>query len=107
MKTHVIIGASSGIRQQLAKMLAEAGDRVIGNFNKTEPKFEHPNISYHQFDVLDSEDKIKANADRHPLKKIGNIEDIAGMAAYLLSDQAAWITGQVMHVDGGMSAIKG
>lgn len=57
--------------------------------------------------LLSSDDKKKANADRHPLKKIGAPEDIAEMAAFLLSEKASWITGQIIHVDGGMSAIKG
>ncbi|MEQ9064478.1 MAG: SDR family oxidoreductase [Vicingaceae bacterium] len=56
--------------------------------------------------LLSSEEKKSANAQRHPLKKIGQATDIAEMASFLLSDKAAWITGQVMHVDGGMSKIK-
>lgn len=56
--------------------------------------------------LLNSEDKKAANAQRHPLKKIGRPEDIAEMAAFLLSDKAAWISGQIMHVDGGMSNLK-
>ncbi|NRB48462.1 MAG: SDR family oxidoreductase [Saprospiraceae bacterium] len=56
--------------------------------------------------LLNSEDKKAANAQRHPLKKIGTPEDIAEMAAFLLSDKSAWISGQVMHVDGGMSNLK-
>ncbi|GAB2784594.1 SDR family oxidoreductase [Rhabdobacter roseus] len=55
---------------------------------------------------LNSEEKKKANAQRHPLKTIGTPRHIADMAAFLLSDQAAWVTGQVLHVDGGMSRIK-
>ena len=56
--------------------------------------------------LLNSDDKKAANAQRHPLKKIGTPEDIAEMAAFLLSDKSAWISGQVMHVDGGMSNLK-
>ncbi len=56
--------------------------------------------------LLNSDDKKAANAQRHPLKKIGQPKDIAEMAAFLLSDKAAWISGQVMHVDGGMSNLK-
>jgi enoyl-[acyl-carrier-protein] reductase (NADH) len=31
---------------------------------------------------------------------------MANMAAFLLSEKAAWITGQIFHVDGGLSAIR-
>ena len=56
--------------------------------------------------LLNSEDKITANADRHPLKKVGTPEDIANTASFLLSEQSSWITGQVLSVDGGISSIK-
>lgn len=56
--------------------------------------------------LLSSDEKKEANAQRHPLKKIGQPEDIAEMAAFLLSDKASWISGQVLHVDGGMSSLK-
>jgi NAD(P)-dependent dehydrogenase (short-subunit alcohol dehydrogenase family) len=55
---------------------------------------------------LNSEDKKQANAQRHPLKKIGSTQDIADGAAFLLSGQSSWITGQILAIDGGMSAIK-
>ena len=41
-----------------------------------------------------------------PKNKIGEAEDIASMANFLLSEHAKWVTGQIIHVDGGMSAIK-
>lgn len=56
--------------------------------------------------LLSNEDKKEANAQRHPLKKIGQPEDIAEMAAFLLSAKSSWITGQVFHLDGGISTIK-
>jgi len=56
--------------------------------------------------LLNTDEKKAANAQRHPLKKIGTASDIANMAAFLLSENASWITGQIMHVDGGMSTIK-
>ena len=40
------------------------------------------------------------------MRRFGNAGDIAAMAQFLLSDKASWITGQVLHVDGGASAIK-
>ena len=56
--------------------------------------------------LLNTPEKKEANALRHPLKKIGTPENIADLAAFLLSDNASWITGQIIHADGGMSAIK-
>lgn len=54
---------------------------------------------------LNSEAKMERSAERHPLKKVGEPEDIAQMAQFLLSDNSKWITGQVFHVDGGMSTL--
>ena len=56
--------------------------------------------------LLASEEKRKASADRHPLKRIGRPQEIAGTAAHLLSDTGAWITGQVIPIDGGMSTLR-
>jgi 3-oxoacyl-[acyl-carrier protein] reductase len=41
-------------------------------------------------------------AAAYPLKRLGVPEDIGGVAAFLLSDQAAWITGQNLVIDGGL-----
>lgn len=57
--------------------------------------------------LLSSEEKREANAIRHPLQRFGSAEDIASIASFLVSDKSTWLTGQIIHVDGGMSAIKG
>jgi NAD(P)-dependent dehydrogenase (short-subunit alcohol dehydrogenase family) len=56
--------------------------------------------------LLNTDQKREANAMRHPLKKTGTPENIADMAEFLLSEKGSWITGQVFHVDGGMSSLK-
>lgn len=56
--------------------------------------------------LLSTDQKREANAERHPLKRIGTAEDMAQAAAFLLSQNASWISGQILHVDGGMSSIK-
>ena len=56
--------------------------------------------------LLNTEQKVEANALRHPLKRIGKVTDIAEMACFLLAEKSSWITGQIIHVDGGMSTIK-
>lgn len=56
--------------------------------------------------LLENDVKRDAANKRHPLNRVGTPDDIAGMAAYLLSDQASWITGQIIGVDGGMGSLK-
>lgn len=56
--------------------------------------------------LLSTDEKREANAQRHPLKRIGTADDIAQTAAFLLSEKSSWITGQILHVDGGMSTLK-
>lgn len=43
-------------------------------------------------------------APMHPLGRAGTPQDIAGVTAFLLSPEGRWITGQLLHTDGGFSA---
>ena len=56
--------------------------------------------------LLNTPEKLKSAADRHPLKRVGTADDAAAMAAFLLSSDASWITGQVIGVDGGLSRLR-
>ena len=56
--------------------------------------------------LLADDKRRNASADRHPLKRIGNPEDIAAAVVYLLDEKSSWITGQVLGVDGGLSKLK-
>ncbi len=42
-----------------------------------------------------------------PLPRVGEVEDVANLALFLLSDAASWITGQVINVDGGQMLRRG
>src|SRR5262245_17151797 len=53
---------------------------------------------------LQDENAKKILESTFPLRRIGEPDDIAGAVAYLSSDDARWITGSVMMVDGGLSA---
>jgi 3-oxoacyl-[acyl-carrier protein] reductase len=56
--------------------------------------------------LLNTPEKIEASSKRHPLNSIGQPEDIAALAAFLLSKEAAFITGQIYGVDGGIGSVK-
>ncbi len=56
--------------------------------------------------LLSNEATATAIAAMHPLPRIGEADDIAKLAAFLLSTDASWITGQVISVDGGRSTLR-
>ena len=50
-----------------------------------------------------TEEQKKNILSQIPLNKFGNVEDIANTALFLASENSNYITGQVIHIDGGMA----
>ncbi len=99
---HSLVGASKGAVEGLTRSLAAELAPAI-RVNCIAPSLTDTPLAEA---LLNSDAKREANAKRHPLQRVGQSEDIAEMAAFLLGDKSTWITGQVMHVDGGMSSVK-
>ena len=49
----------------------------------------------------------KVLEERQPLNRIGDPEDVSNAALFLASDEAKWITGTILNIDGGKSASEG
>lgn len=99
---HSLISSSKGAIEGLTKALsAEFAPNI--RVNCIAPSITDTPLASK---LLSTEEKKDANAKRHPLQKIGSAEDIAQTAKFLLSNQSKWITGQILHVDGGISSIK-
>lgn len=99
---HTQVAASKGALEGFGKALAAELAPAV-RVNLVAPSLTNTPLSEK---MLNTEAKIEQNANRHPLKRIGQPDDIAGMAAFLLSEKSSWITGQVFNVDGGMSSLK-
>jgi NAD(P)-dependent dehydrogenase (short-subunit alcohol dehydrogenase family) len=57
--------------------------------------------------VLDSPELSADYAAATPLPRVGEVDDIAALATFLLGDASTWITGQVVNVDGGQMLRRG
>ena len=55
---------------------------------------------------LNNEAKLEKAQARHPLQQVGSAKNIAQMAAFLLGEESQWMTGQILHVDGGIGDLK-
>jgi NAD(P)-dependent dehydrogenase (short-subunit alcohol dehydrogenase family) len=102
MPFHASIAGAKGAVEGLTRSLAaELAPRI--RVNAIAPSLTDTPLAS---SLLASEEKRQAAAERHPLKRIGSPQDMARLAVFLLSDAAGWITGQVLHADGGMSALR-
>jgi NAD(P)-dependent dehydrogenase (short-subunit alcohol dehydrogenase family) len=99
---HAQVAISKGAIEGLTRSLAAEFAPTI-RFNAIAPSLTNTPLAEK---LLSSLEKIEANGQRHPMKRIGSPEDIAEVTCFLLSDKSSWITGQILHVDGGMSALK-
>tara|TARA_R110002050_G_scaffold18770_3_gene54505 strand:+ start:651 stop:1346 length:696 start_codon:yes stop_codon:yes gene_type:complete len=96
-----ISGAKGAIEGLTRSLAAEYAPKI--RFNAIAPSLTDTPLAAN---LLSNEKKREANAERNPLKLIGEAQDIANMVTFLLAKDSRWVTGQVMAVDGGMRAIK-
>jgi NAD(P)-dependent dehydrogenase (short-subunit alcohol dehydrogenase family) len=102
MPFHASIASAKGAIEGLTKSLAaELAPKI--RVNAIAPSLTDTPLASK---LLSSEEKKKAAADRHPLKKVGTPKELASLTAFLLSDESGFISGQVIGADGGLSTLK-
>lgn len=103
MSFHASIAASKSAVEGLAKSLAAEYASSKIRFNVVAPSLTDTPLAAA---LLSTEEKKEAAAKRHPLQVIGRPIDSAAMACFLLKEEAQFITGQVIGVDGGMGSLR-
>lgn len=101
MPFHTSVAAAKGAIEGFAKALAAEYAPKI-RVNVIAPSLTDTPLADK---FLNNETKQEKSAERHPLKRFGKPEDSAQMASFLLSEKSSWISGQIFHVDGGMSTL--
>lgn len=102
MPFHALVAATKGAVEGMSRALAAELAPIV-RVNCIAPSLTDTPLAS---SLLGSPEKREGGAQRHPLKRIGTPEDLAAMAYFLLSQESSWITGQVLHVDGGISSLR-
>ncbi len=94
---YAVYSASKGAVDQITRVLAkELGERQI-TVNAVSPG----PVDTELFRDGKTKEQVQEMAQMAALKRIGNVNDIADVVSFLASDDARWITGQTIHVNGG------
>ena len=102
MPYHASIAASKGAIEGLTKTLAAEWAPKV-RVNCVAPSLTDTPLAAR---LLSSDERREVSAQRHPLKRVGTVSDISEAVCFLLSEKSGWMTGQILGVDGGISALK-
>lgn len=102
MPFHSSVAASKGALEGLTRSLAaELSPNV--RVNCIAPSVTDTPLASR---ILSSDEKKEASGKRHALNRVGTANEVAKLATFLLTDESSWMTGQIIGLDGGMSAIR-
>lgn len=102
MNFHSVVASTKAAIEGLTRSLAAEYAPKI-RFNALAPSLTKTPLAQ---SLIQNPERASQIAEKHPLKRLGEPSDIAQLAVFLLSNKSSWITGQIIHADGGMSSIR-
>lgn len=103
LSNHETIGAAKAAIVGMTRSAAATGAPKGIRVNAVAPGMTRTPLTQ---GITSNEIALKASTAFHPLGRIGEPEDVASAILWLLSDESAFVTGDVIAVDGGLSSIK-
>jgi len=103
LSNHEAISAAKAGIEGFARSAAATYAKDNLRVNVIAPSIMDSNMSQK---ILSSDSAKELSKNMHPISKIGDADDILPVIKWLLSPDARWVTGQTIHVDGGLSTVK-
>ena len=103
LSNHEAISAAKAGIEGFARSAAATYAKDNLRVNVIAPSIMDSNMSQK---ILSTETAREVSKNMHPISKIGDTDDILPVIKWLLSPDAKWVTGQTIHVDGGLSTVK-
>lgn len=97
-----VAAAKAGVEGLMRALAAEYAAKNV-RFNAIAPSLTDTPMASR---LLRNDEMRERSAERHPLKRVGTPSEMAAAAVYLLGPDSGWVSGQVLHVDGGMSSLR-
>ena len=103
LSNHEAISAAKAGIEGFARSAAATYAKDNLKVNVIAPSIMDSNMSQK---ILSTDTAREVSKNMHPISKIGDTDDILPVIKWLLSPQTKWVTGQTIHVDGGLSTVK-
>ena len=103
VSNHEAVAASKAAVESLARSAAATYSRDNIRVNAVAPGLMRSPATEWLFSTPKNTRQLDA---QYPLGRHGQVDDVASTIAWLVSDEASWITGQVLPVDGGFTAVR-
>lgn len=103
MSFHIAVAAAKGALEAMARSMAAEMANVGIRVNTIAPSLTDTPLAQN---LLSDENKQAAASKRHPIGRYAQPNDYTAITLWLLSKESGFMTGQTLHIDGGLSVLR-